>query len=136
METDPVSVITIRASGVVSMAFAKTGLVSLCTIFSEMFPPGDNDLVKMFKDDLANLASQTRRTVELELLQDVEALWLKPILALRIPLYSMHVHRFIALVRVEIQPPVLNKRERWASVNNSIIRTSAQRVITVGSSVW
>jgi hypothetical protein len=65
-----------RASGVVSMAFANTGVVSLCTIFSKMFPPGDNDLVKMLGDDLADLASQARRTVVLELLQDVGALWL------------------------------------------------------------
>lgn len=77
METGPASVNTTRASGVVSMAFANTGLVSLCTIFSKMFPPGGNDLVKVLEDDLADLASQTRRTVVLELLQDVEALWLQ-----------------------------------------------------------
>ena len=44
METHPVSVITMRASSVVSIAFAKTGCVSLCTIFSEMFPPGLQDV--------------------------------------------------------------------------------------------
>ena len=64
--------ITMRASGVVSIAFAKTGLVLLCTVFSEMFPPGRDDLVEMLKDDL-------------------------PVL----------VHRLVALVRIEIQPPAL-----------------------------
>jgi hypothetical protein len=52
------------------MAFANTGLVSLCTIFSKTFPPGDHDLVKMLEDDLADLTSKrsgrqpsTKRTV-------------------------------------------------------------------------
>src|SRR5437879_4014470 len=64
METDPVSMITMRASGVVSIAFAKTGLVSLCTSVSEMFPPSDYDLI--------------------------ETLRLQPILALRVPQQLHH----------------------------------------------
>src|ERR1022692_4765489 len=39
IETGPVSVVTISISGVVSMAFAKTGLVLLCTMLSEVFSP-------------------------------------------------------------------------------------------------
>ena len=73
----------------ISIAFARTGLVSLCTIFSEMFPPSKNDLVEMQKDDLANLAPQTRGTVVFELFEDIETLRLQPILALRVPLYSI-----------------------------------------------
>jgi hypothetical protein len=86
METDPVSMITMRASGVVSIAFAKTGLVSLCTSFSEMFPPSHYDLIEMLKDDLADLAPQTRPTVVLILLKNIETLRLQPILA-REPLH-------------------------------------------------
>jgi len=41
------------ASGLVSIAFAKTGLVLLCTISSEMLPPGNHDLVEMLEDDFA-----------------------------------------------------------------------------------
>jgi len=94
METDPVSVNTIRASSVVSIAFAKTGWVSLCPIFSEMFPPGDNDLVKMLKDDLVDLASQTWGTVVLELLQDVEGLRLAANTCTPRSPYSMQVPSF------------------------------------------
>ena len=46
------------ASGLVSIAFAKTGFVLLCTIPSEMLPPGNDDLIEMLKDDLAHLTSQ------------------------------------------------------------------------------
>src|SRR5712692_3036991 len=81
METDPVSMITMRASGVVSIAFAKTGLVSLCTSFSEMFPPRDYGLIEMLKDDLADLAPQTWPTVVLILLKNIETLRLQPIFA-------------------------------------------------------
>jgi len=49
------------ASGVVSIPFANTGLVLLCTIPSKMFSPGSNDLVEMLEDDLTHLAFQTRR---------------------------------------------------------------------------
>jgi hypothetical protein len=52
------------ASGVVSIAFAKTGFVLLRTIPSETFPPGNNDPIEMLKDYLAHLAPQTRRTVD------------------------------------------------------------------------
>jgi hypothetical protein len=48
------------ASGVVSIAFAKTGFVLLCTIPSEMLSPSSNDLIEMLKDYLSHLASQTR----------------------------------------------------------------------------
>ena len=41
------------ASGVVSIAFAKTGFVLLCTIPSEMLPPNNNDLIEMLKDHIA-----------------------------------------------------------------------------------
>ena len=44
--------IRISASGVVSIAFAKTGFVLLCTISPEMFPPGSGDLIEMLKYDL------------------------------------------------------------------------------------
>lgn len=74
-------------------------------MLSEMDPPSNNDLVKMLKDDLAYLASQTRRTVAFEFFNDIETVRLQPILALRISLHRMHVHRLIAVVRVEIKSP-------------------------------
>jgi hypothetical protein len=86
--------IRISASGVVSIAFAKTGFVLLCTISSKLLPPGSYYLIEMLKDDLAHVAPQALETVRMQ-----------PILALRIPLYRMHVHRLIALVRVEMEPP-------------------------------
>jgi len=87
-------------SGVVSIAFAKTGFVLLSTIPSEMLPPSSNDLIEMLKDDFAYLASQTRRAVVFELLNDIETIRMQPILALCVTLHRMHVHRLIALVRV------------------------------------
>jgi hypothetical protein len=93
------------ASGVVSIAFAKTGFVLLCTISSEMLAPRGNDLIEVLKYYLAHLASQTRRRVVLEILNDIETVRVQPILARRISLDRMHVHRLIALVRVEMEPP-------------------------------
>jgi hypothetical protein len=72
------------ASGVVSIAFAKTGFVLLCTIPSETLPPGINDLIEMFEDYLTHLASQTRRAVVFKILDDIEMVWLQPVLALSI----------------------------------------------------
>ena len=57
IDTDPLSIIKMSASGVVSIAFAKTGFVLLCTIFSEMLPPGSDDLIEVLEDNLAHLAS-------------------------------------------------------------------------------
>ncbi len=65
--------ITMSASGVVSMAFASTGFVLLCTMPSKVFAPSRDNLVKMLKDDLAHFAPQARRTVVFELLVDIEA---------------------------------------------------------------
>jgi hypothetical protein len=109
--------ITISASGVVSIAFAKTGFVLLCTIPSETLPPCKNDLIEMRKDDLPYLAAQTWRAVVFELLNDIETVRMQPILAFCISLHCMHVHRFIALVRIEMEPPALNiqsSRHRFA----------------------
>lgn len=44
------------AFGVVSIAFASTGLVLLVTIFSKILVPGGDDLIEMLKDDLTHLA--------------------------------------------------------------------------------
>jgi hypothetical protein len=99
------------ASGVVSIAFAKIGFVLLCTIPSEMFPPGNNELIEMLEmleNYLAHLASQTRRAVVFKILDDIETVRIQPILALRISLHRMHVHRLVALVRVEMKPPALH----------------------------
>jgi hypothetical protein len=52
--------ISVSASGVGSIAFAKTGFVLLCTVSSEMLRPGSYDLIEMLKEDLTRLASQTR----------------------------------------------------------------------------
>src|ERR1017187_8197339 len=82
IDTDRSSITTMSASGVVSIAFAKTGFVLLCTIPSETFPPRNNDLIEMLKDYLARLASQTRRAVVFEILDDIEAVRMKPVLAL------------------------------------------------------
>ncbi len=90
------------ASDVVSMAFAKTGPVLLCTITSKMLPPRSNDLVEMLKDDLSYLAALTRRAIPLELLGNIEAVRVQPGLALGVSLHRMHVHRLVALVRIEI----------------------------------
>jgi hypothetical protein len=78
IDTGPVSSITMSASGVVSIAFAKTGFVLLCTIPSEMFPPSKNELIEMFKDYLPHLALQTRRAVVFKVLDDIEAVRLQP----------------------------------------------------------
>ena len=56
----------------VSIAFAKTGFVLLCTISSETLPPGSPDLVQMLEDFLAYLAPQTWRQVVLKILNDIE----------------------------------------------------------------
>jgi hypothetical protein len=89
------SIIRISASGVVSIAFAKTGFVLLCKIPSEMFPPCGKDLIEMLKNYLPHLASQTRCAVVLKILDDIEAVRLQPIFALRLSLYGMHVYRFV-----------------------------------------
>jgi hypothetical protein len=44
------------ASGVASMALARTGLISLFTIPSEVLAPCGDDLIEMLKNDLPNLA--------------------------------------------------------------------------------
>jgi hypothetical protein len=49
METDPVSVVTISASGVVAIAVANTGFVLLCTVLSQMVAPSRHDLFKMLE---------------------------------------------------------------------------------------
>ena len=46
IDTEPVSVLTTSASGVVSIAFAKTGFVLLSTVLSKMLPPSNNDLIE------------------------------------------------------------------------------------------
>ena len=94
-----------RASGVVLIAFAKTGIVLLCTIPSEAFPPGNHDLIEMLENNLAHLASQTRRAVVFEILNDIETVRVQPIFALGVSLHRMHMHRFVALVRIEMKPP-------------------------------
>jgi hypothetical protein len=37
-----------------------------------MLAPGSYDLIEMLKDDLTNLAAQTRRAVVLKILDDIE----------------------------------------------------------------
>ena len=105
--------IRISASGVVSIAFAKTGFVLLCTIFSEPLPPCGYYLIEMLTDDLADLASQARRAVVLKIFNDIEAVGMQPILTLGITLDRMHMHRLIALVRVEMEPPTLHIENGW-----------------------
>jgi hypothetical protein len=51
---------TMSASGVVSIALAKTGFVLLSKIPSEVLPPSRNDPIEMLEDDLAYIAAQTR----------------------------------------------------------------------------
>ena len=74
IDTDPLSRMTMSASGVVSIAFAKTGFVLLSTIPSEMLPPRNNDLIELLEDDLAYLAPQTRSAVVFELLNHIETI--------------------------------------------------------------
>jgi hypothetical protein len=112
MDTEPFSRITISASGVVSIAFASTGFVLLCTIASEMLPPSGNDLIEMVKDYLTHFASQTWRAVILEILGDIETVRMQPILAFCISLHRVHVHWLIALVRIEMKPPALHVENR------------------------
>jgi hypothetical protein len=85
--------IRISASGVVSIAFAKTGFVLLCTVSSKTLSSGGYDLIEMLKDDLTHLASQTRRAVVLKIFNDIESVRMQPILAFCISLHRMHVHR-------------------------------------------
>jgi hypothetical protein len=96
------------AAGVVSIAFAKTGFVLLCTVPSELLAPGSHDLIEMRKDYLAHLASQTRRAVVFKVLDDIETIRMQPVLAFRISLHRMHVHRLVALVRAKMKPPALD----------------------------
>ena len=74
------------ASGVVSIAFAKTGFVLLCNVPSEMLPPGGNDPIEMPEDYPAHLAPQTRRAVILEIFHNIEAVRVRPALAFRMSL--------------------------------------------------
>jgi hypothetical protein len=76
IDTDPLSIITISASGVVSIAFAKTGFVLLCTIPSKVLPPRINDLLEVRKDYLSHFASQTRRAVVFKFFDNIETLGL------------------------------------------------------------
>ena len=82
----------------VSIAFAKTGFVLLCTIPSKVLPPSINDLFEVRKNYLSHLASQTWRAVVFKFFDDIETVGLQPILAFCISLHRMHVHRLIALV--------------------------------------
>ena len=104
----PLSIRTISASGVVSIAFANIALVLLFTMSSKTSALCSDDLVEMLEDNLAHLASQAWRAVVFKILSDVETVRMDPILALGISLYCMHVHWFIALVRIEMEPPSLH----------------------------
>lgn len=118
IDTEPASMVRIRASGVVWIAFAITGFVLLCKISSEMLAPGGNDLIKMFKDYLSNFASQTRCALVFKILGDVEALGVQPIFAFCLSLHGVHVNWLVALVRVKIEPPTLyveNSGHRFAT---------------------
>jgi hypothetical protein len=44
-----------------------------------------------------------------EVLNDIETVGLQPVLALGVSLHRMHVHRLVALVRVEMKAPALHK---------------------------
>src|SRR5947207_1084857 len=81
IDTGPLSIMRISASGVVSTAFAKTGFVLHCTVTSKMLPPSSNDLIEMLKNYLAHLASQTRRAVVCKILDDIVTVRVQPILA-------------------------------------------------------
>jgi hypothetical protein len=105
METDPASVVTISALGVVAIALANTGFILLSTVLSQVFPPSRHDLIEMLKNDLAHLPPQPRRAIVLELLFDIEGLRVQP---LGFSLLRMHVHRLIALIRIEVEPPALH----------------------------
>src|SRR5664279_4825237 len=77
IDTDPLSMITISASGVVSIAFAKTGFVLLCTIPSKVLPPSIDDLFEVCKDYLSHLASQAWRAIVFIFFDDIESVWLQ-----------------------------------------------------------
>ena len=100
-----------------------------------------NDLVEMLKDDLAYLASQTRRAIVFELLSDIEGARMEPVLALRISLHRMHAHRLIALIRIKIKPLALHVENWWASVRDfrykasSLVGASACGSDPVGRSI-
>jgi hypothetical protein len=95
-------------SGVVSMAFANTGFVLLCTISSKMFPPGKNARIEVLEDYLAYLAPQSWRAILFEIFINIEIVRMQPILALCSSLHCMNVHRLITLVGIKIEPPPLH----------------------------
>lgn len=95
------------ASGVVSIAFAKIGLVLLCKVSSEVLTPSGNDLIEMLKDYLAHFASQTWRALVFKVFDDIETVRVQPVLAFCLSLHRVHVHRLITLVRIEMEPPTL-----------------------------
>jgi hypothetical protein len=130
METDPASVVTISASGVVAIALASTGFILLSTMFSQVFPPRRHDLIEMLKDDLAHLAPQPRRTVVLKPLFDIEGFRMQPILALGFSLLRMHVHWLIALIRIEVKPPALHIENGGHPFAVSIIKRRSWRMLT------
>jgi leucyl-tRNA synthetase len=55
----------VSASGEVSIALAKIGLVLLGTVFSHILLPRRCQFVQVREDNLAHLASQSRRAIEL-----------------------------------------------------------------------
>jgi hypothetical protein len=73
-----------------------------------VLPPRINDLFEVREDYLSHLASQTWRAVVSIFFHDIEPVGLQPKLAFRLSFHGVHVHRLIALVRVEMKPPALH----------------------------
>jgi uncharacterized protein (UPF0332 family) len=73
---------------------------------------GFSDLVEMRENDLPCLASQPRRQIVLERLDDVETVLIKPDLDFSVALPCMHVHRLATFVCVEEKAPAKHEQDR------------------------
>lgn len=96
------------AVGVVRIAFARTGLALVSTIFSKLLAPSGDEQIKMLEDDLPHLPSQTWRAIVFKFLRNIETVWMQPILAFRVSFHRVHVNRLTPFVRIEMDPPALH----------------------------
>jgi hypothetical protein len=101
----PPPVVIVSASGAGAMDLARIGMILVDIGSSKTAAPGRADLIEVGEDNPPDLAAQSRRAVVFELLFNVEAIGVDPVLAVGIALYSMNVHRLVSLVRIEEESP-------------------------------
>ena len=75
-------------------------------------PPFGDDVIKVFKNNLPDLANIARGHIVGKSLANIKRFRVDPILALPLRFIRMDVHRFIALVRVKMKPPAIEQENR------------------------